>query len=179
MPIDPQPLLRPARRFHLVCRAVFLVLIGLALALILGVLLSPDRTGRMLIGFAGFDGVSPRPWQMAVLAGLLLGQIALWAAVFGTAGRVCGDLVAGRVDQAGARARRLSGWLWAAFAGGLAAHMLGLLAATWHFPAGQRMIGISLGSAQLSTALAALMAAFLARAFSLGALLWQDHREMV
>lgn len=76
-------------------------------------------------------------------------------------------------------ARRFAAWLWVALIWGIAAQMLASGISTWNFAEGERMVAFQLSAAQITTVLAALMAAVLAHAFALGAELWQDHREIV
>jgi hypothetical protein len=61
----------------------------------------------------------------------------------------------------------------------LVAQSAGSVLAGWHCPAGERALSVTLGSAQIAIALTALVAAFLAQAFALGAALWADHRSVI
>jgi len=109
----------------------------------------------------------------------VLAQIGILAGVIRAARAMFKALSASQPASAAHNARIVAAWLWALFLWSVAAGALGSLISTWHYPAGERALAIQFGSAQITTIVAALMASFLARAFALGAELWQDHREII
>jgi hypothetical protein len=173
-----EPLRRIARRFHLGFRAAWGLALALAVALVGAMLLRPEATGAWLAGLTGHPLV-PRPWQGLALAGIALGALGTYAATFAAATRVCHLMARGDLAAAGPAARRLSHWLWGVLALSVAANTLAVLVVTAHAGPGQRALSFAIGSPQVSIAVAAAIAAFLAHALTLGAALWQDHREIV
>lgn len=178
MTVNTEPLRRSARRFHLGFRAAMALTVTAALALVCAVLLWPEEVGAILADLTG-HALAPRPWQGLALAGIVLVGLGLYAATFAAAARVCGGLVRGEVATAGPAAQRLSRWLWAVLGWSIAAHTLAVLVITAHAGPGARALTLAIGTPQISIAIAALIAAFLAHALTLGAALWQDHREIV
>jgi len=99
--------------------------------------------------------------------------------VFALAARVFGKLADGDVDTAAQVAGVLALWFWAIFIWALAEPAVTSVVSTWHMPEGQRSLSIALNGQQVSLALSALIMGCMARALSLGAELWRDHREVV
>lgn len=155
-------------------------LIGaLSLGLLAWLAVDADHAGRVLAEVNGFAVAEPRLWQSLALGGLALVQLCLWSSVLVASRQMFVELAAGRPAEAATRARSVARWLWALLVWSLAVKALTSAIATWYYPDGEHLIAVQLGLAQLTTALAALMASFLARAFALGAELWQDHQEIV
>lgn len=177
--IDPSATLASARRYAGWLLAASWLLALLAAALVVFAVVDSVALGRALSAASGFGTDSPRPWQGLVLAAVFLLQIGIWGGVVVSARRTFVHLAEGQPTAAASAAKQVACWLWLQLFWGLAAHALSSGIATWYFAEGARTIAISFGSAQITTALAALMASFLARAVALGAELWQDHREIV
>ena len=177
--IDPEPLRRSARRFQLGFDIACLATLVAASAMIVALILDPGWIGGALAQAAGYPLSPPRGWQSTALVTIALVVLGTYAAVFHTASAVCRMLVQGALQTAALDARRLSNWLWVLLGTSIGANTLAVLVATAHAGPGQRALSIALGSPQIALAVAALLAAFLARAFVLGAALWQDHREIV
>ena len=180
MSIDPVTVTAPARRIAYVMTCAAIALAVAALALVACVVAAPGATGAWLAAAAGYPATAgPGLWQTVVLSALVLIYVAIWGRVFITARLVFQNLSRGLPAQAGDAARSLSRWLWLVLAWGILSQTLGSVAATWHFAEGERTLAISLGMTQVSIALAALIAGFMAHAFALGAELWRDHQEVV
>ncbi|WP_208353455.1 hypothetical protein [Pseudaestuariivita rosea] len=161
--------------------AALCVLGASAAGLIAMLILDTEGTGRFLIIAAGYEQVIPRPWQSGALTGIVLSQIAVWALVVTCARMIFTALTEADVHRAG-RAATLTArwlWLWLMLVWGILAFALATAVASWHFPPGERSIAINVGTPQISTAFAALLATFISRAFVLGAELWQDHQEVI
>lgn len=178
MTVNIETLRRSARRFHLGFRAMTALTLVAALALLGAMLLWPAEVGGMLAGLTGY-ALTPQPWQGFALAGIVLIGLGLYVATFAAAARVCSVLVQGELASAGPAAQRLSRLLWAVLGWSVAAHTLAVLVVTANAGPGQRALSFAVGSPQISIAIAALIAAFLAHALTFGAALWQDHQEIV
>lgn len=174
--LNPAPLRRSARRFHAGFRIAAWAMAAAGAALLAAMLLRPSVVGDALAGLTG-HAFAPRPWQLATLTALMLGTLGLYGAVFAAAARVCRVLLDGRPEAAGPTARGLSRWLWALLAWSVLSPTLSVLIATAH--AAEHSLTITLGMPQVAFAVAALIAAFLARALTFAAALWRDHREIV
>ncbi|XWN31484.1 MAG: hypothetical protein ROR55_29205 [Devosia sp.] len=177
--IDPNILTVPARRIQTVLTGGIVLLFAITVALAFGVVTRPESLGESLADMSGFSTGPMQAWQNSALAGVAAIHLAVWIMVLGTARRVFGALAKGEPETAGLAARTLSYWLWAMLAWGLVSQMLVAPIATWGFPEGEHIVGVGVGTSQISLALSALIAGFMARAFALGAQLWRDHQEVV
>ncbi|WP_136443923.1 hypothetical protein [Pacificoceanicola onchidii] len=177
--VDPEPLRILTRRFEIGFRVAFALTCAVAVAMVLALLASPDWIGGFLAEATGYPLEAPRLWQGAAFVGIALSVLAAHAAVFRAAGQVCRWLVQGLPARAAGAAQQLSRRLWWLLGLSILAHTASVLVATAHAGPGQRAVSLALGSSQITFAIAALIAAFLARAFVLGAALWQDHQEIV
>lgn len=176
--IDTSPLRRSARGLARVLGAVQIA-VAIGGAALLAAAIASRALTAWLSEAAGYDASGAASWQGLALAALAAGQLGLWFAALGAMRTVFRAL--DRLDPAGASraAGRAARWLWALVGYGILAHAAGSVLASWHYPPGERVLSLSIGSAQVTTALAALLAAFLARAFVLGAALWDDHRAVI
>lgn len=177
--IDPSQTFAAARRLRRVMTATLLLTLGVAGAAALSGASDQGEIVRAVTGRAGWEGPPLPEGQAAVLAGIGLVHLGLWIALLLVARAVFARFAEGDMTAAAARARVLARLLWALFAWGIVAGALASVALSWHFPPGQRELSVGLGSTQVSLALAALVAGFVARAFALGADLWQDHRAVI
>ncbi|MGR3467068.1 MAG: hypothetical protein ACU0CI_04255 [Shimia sp.] len=177
--IDAAPTLSSAQRLAQVMTALLLLPVAGALATLFLSVTAPVDLGIWLAAAAGFPTAPLGGWQAAGLIALLLSHLALWFALLLTAREMFAQIGAGDIDAAGSFARRLALLLWVLLAWGILSHAAGSVLATIALPEGERLLQVSLGTAQISVALAALIASFLAHAFSLGAALWRDHREVI
>lgn len=153
-------------------------LVALAFVLLAG-LFDAVGFGEKLARFGGYEGVTLVLWQGWALTAIVCVHLCLWMILFRTAGLVFRQIAQETPAFASQSARLMARLLWGLLIWGLVSQILASLAVTWHFPQGQRSIGIGFGTPQLTVVFAALMASFMARAFALGAELWQDHKEMV
>ncbi|WP_299963836.1 hypothetical protein [uncultured Roseobacter sp.] len=177
--INPRTLLASARRMQLVMSCmVGLFLVGSA-TLIAVVIATPGVIGAHLAQVSGFANGPLEPWQTVALACIGLVHMALWLAVLTGARRVFGQIAQGNPEGAATTARQLSYGLWAMLGWGLVSQMIVSVVATWGYPPGQRALALGIGTPEISVALSALIAGFLARAFALGAELWRDHQAVV
>jgi len=177
--IDTGAVVTAAQRFAFALTVALWALAALASALLVWLLADAGSAGRNLADAAGFSVEIPRLWQSLALGAVVLAQIGILAGVIRAARAMFKALSASQPASAAHNARIVAAWLWALFLWSVAAGALGSLISTWHYPAGERALAIQFGSAQITTIVAALMASFLARAFALGAELWQDHREII
>lgn len=115
------------------------------------------------------------------IALLVLGLLGLsgWALALWWAHEMFAMLAKGAPHIAVGLARRIALVLWILFLWQTIMPVLGSLVATWHLPAGQRAVSISLGLGQAGTLLSALIASSMAKALQFGAELWQDHKEII
>ncbi len=178
--IDPAPTFAAAGRLRLAMTAVLLLTIAAAGAAALSGA-EPDHAEmvRAVTGRADWDGPPLLVGQQIVLAGIGFVHLGVWLALLLIARAMFGRFAGGDLGGAAARARTLAHVLWGLFAWTIVAGTLASVVLTWHLPEGERALSPSLGSTQVSLALAALVAGFVARAFALSADLWQDHREVV
>ena len=179
MVVDPNILTVPARRIRTVMTCGVMLLLAIAATLAFGAVATPASVGESLARVSGFPTGPLQAWQNGALMGVAAIHLAIWIVLLGTARQVFGTLAEGEPETAGHAARTLSYWLWAMLVWGLIAQMLVSLVATWGLPEGERSLTLGVGTSQISLALSALIAGFMARAFALGAELWRDHREVV
>lgn len=183
--IDPAPVRASARLLSRSLLAVQILLGVLALLTLIGSVLSltvvrlRERLGNALAGAMGIGDVSPETVQVAGFAALVLLQLGMLFIVTGRMRAVFLALDRLRPEAAAQAARQTARWLWVLVIWGVLANALGSVIATWHLPDGERALAIGIGSQQVMTALAALFAAFMARALTLGAALWRDHRAVI
>ena len=129
------------------CVTVFLVLIVVAamMGAVFGI-----RDATAFSGFLteqyGYQDVSLRLWQMiglSVLAGL---SVALWLTVFWLARRVFAFLGNAEILPAAGIAKSISWLLWGIVVLSLLGHSISILIITAHFPSGEKVLSISVGS---------------------------------
>lgn len=177
--VAPEKLLGKVRVLRLSLTAVLLLIAGGAVAQIGYLIADTQGYGRFLGNATGYPDQELRTWQIIALALTALGQTALWAGIAWQGRAVFGALEQGAVERAAQSASGVSKTLWATLVYSLIASTLAVLVVTWHFPEGQRAFAVSLGSAHVTTILAALIASFLSQALVLGAALWRDHQEVI
>lgn len=177
--VDPTMVMAAARRLTVVLSLALSLLFALASVFVAWLLIDAVSIGRVLADATGFPVAEPRIGQSAALCALVLVQLGILSGAAWAARAMFGALSRGEPVAAARDARSVAAWLWVLLIWGVAAGALGSLIATWYYPAGQHALAVQLGSAQATTIIAALMASFLARAFALGAELWQDHREII
>ncbi|MGR3492908.1 MAG: hypothetical protein ACU0DW_12690 [Shimia sp.] len=177
--IDAAPTLTSAQRLAQVMTALLLLPVIGALATLFLAVTAPIDLSVWLAAAAAFPVAPLGGWQATGLIGLLISHLILWFTLLLTAREMFAQIGAGDIDAAGRLARRLALLLWTLLAWGIVSHAIGSVLATIALPEGERMLSVSLGTAQVSVALAALIASFLAHAFSLGAALWRDHRAVI
>jgi hypothetical protein len=177
--VETQPFLRSAAFLERTLRVIFGVVFVAGGVVAAWTVLDPQAFGQTLAGNVGYAVDPLRDWQSYALAGLVLAQIGIWGAVVWQGRQMFAALRTSDFMSATRAARMAARLLWIMLVWGITAHAFGTVIATWHFPEGQRALGISVGSAEISTILAALLATFTAHAFVLGAALWQDHREVI
>lgn len=170
------------RSAHLLGQALLLIWGGLMSAIIVvlvWLVIDLPQVGQALATSVGYGGDALRSWQGFALATILLIQIGIWIAAVWRGRQIFTALTTGALGNASIAASKTAKLLWFMLIWSIVGHMLGTVVATWHFTDGTRALGISLGSAEISTAFAALLATFTSRAFVLGAALWQDHKEVI
>lgn len=178
MTLETGAFLRSADVLRRILSALLVLLIAAGVFVLWWLMLDPAGAGRWLARAAGYDdGLAPL--QGAALGGVLLAQIGVWIAVVWQARTVFEGLLRADAVAASAAARRLAWFLWAMLLWGIVSHALASVITTWHYPVGTRTLAISIGTGQITTLLAALLAGFTSHAFALGAALWQDHREVI
>lgn len=177
--VDPESVTLPAQRLQAVMTTGAALLMLVFCGLVVAAMMNSGGLGMTLADMAGFGSGPLKTWQNLGLTGVVAVHIGVWIVLFILAGRVFGHLAEGDADAAAGMARRLSYWLWGMLIWGIVSQMVVSVVATWGFGEGQRALSIGLGTAQISIALSALIAGFMARAFALGAELWRDHREVV
>lgn len=179
MEIEASSLLRSARLLSRVLQAVLGLAIATGVGLVAWLVASPEQVGRFLAESVGYADGPIVFWQSTALVLLVLVQLGIWAAVTWRGRQIFDALGLGKPSEAALAANRVARLLWVMLAWGVVAHTLGSVIASANYPPGERALAISLGSAQISTLIAALLATFMARAFVLGAALWQDHKEVI
>ncbi|MEL7256060.1 MAG: hypothetical protein AAGL23_17950 [Pseudomonadota bacterium] len=179
MVINTQGVSKAAGRLRQVLLAVALLHVAILLFLVSAAFVDPAGLGDTLADWVGYEPATRALWQnVGLLAAACLGVV-FWVVVFVLAARVFGQLAEGETDEAARHAGQLSTWFWAMLGWALISPMIISVVGTWHMPEGQRELSIALNSEQLTIALSALITACMARALTLGAELWRDHREMV
>ena len=179
MVINTQGVSKAAGRLRQVLTAVALLHVAILLFLVIVACVDPGALGDTLANWAGFEAATRALWQNIGLLVVACLGVGFWIVVFALAARVFGQLAEGETDAAARHAGQLSNWFWAMLAWALLSPMIISVVGTWHMPQGERELSIALNSEQLTLALSALITACMARALTLGAELWRDHREMV
>ncbi len=177
--VETKPVLRSAKLLE---QALFLILMTLMVAaavLVVWMILDVVEVGQTIATSVGYAGALLSSAQGYALGGIMLVQIFVWIAVILRGKEIFAALGANDAQSASIAASQTARLLWIMLAWGIVAQTLAVLVATWNFPEGQRALSISLGSAQISTIFAALLATFTSHAFVLGAALWQDHTEVI
>ncbi|MEM1432206.1 MAG: hypothetical protein AAGG09_22330 [Pseudomonadota bacterium] len=177
--VDPSSLTLPARRIQIVMTCSLVLLSASMAGLVVAAATMPVTVGETLARLGGFAAGPMAAWQSAALTGIAAMHLAVWIVLFGVARLVFAHMADGAPDLAARTARTLSHWLWAMLAWGVTSQMIVSVVATWGLGEGERALHLGIGTSELFVALSALIAGFMARAFALGAELWQDHREVV
>ena len=177
--INAAPVLNSARRMRHVMTVGLAVIGAGAAALGLFALVDPAGMTTELARLAGAADAPVMRWQGWALCAIVTVHLAVWALLLWMARGLFDHLAAGDPAAAGQSARRISHLLWAMLLWGVISQMLVSGVVPWGNPVGSRSISIALGPTQGYVVLSALIASFLARAFALGAELWQDHREVI
>lgn len=177
--IETKPLLRSAKTLELILSLILAALLIAAGGLVIWLILDLSGTGQTLAANVGYGNALLRSWQCYALGLILLAQIAIWCVLIWRGREIFTALCEENVRMASISAAQTARVLWIMLVWGIFAHSLGVLITTWHFPEGERALSIAVGSAQISTVFAALLATFTSKAFVLGAELWQDHREVI
>lgn len=177
--IDMKSTLSSARQLEMVMTGGAVILLLVLLGFVLASVADALAVGARLVTLGGYDATGLQLWQSWAIIAIVCTHLSLWGAVFWTGRTLFGRLAHGAPTAASKAAMHVAWLLWGILIWGLISQALLSVSATWHYPDGMRSLSISLGTSQLSTALAALIASFMARAFSLGAELWQDHVEIV
>lgn len=177
--IDPRAAMGAARRVAVVLGLASCLVLAIGAFVLCWLVVDMAGLGRSLAGVGGYSVENPEVWQSLMLTAVQLAQLCIWGGVIVSARAMFKALAVGDPSMAARVARRFAAWLWMALILGVAAQMLTSGISTWNFVEGERMVAFQLSAAQITTVLAALMAAVLAHAFALGAELWQDHREIV
>ncbi|MEO0385845.1 MAG: hypothetical protein AAF234_20105 [Pseudomonadota bacterium] len=177
--IETKPVLQSAKLLE---HALFLILLTLMVAtavLVIWTILDVREVGQMIATSVGYASATLSSSQGYALSGIALTQIFVWIAVILRGKEIFAALGAGDAGSASIASSQTARLLWIMLIWGIIAQSLATLVTTWNFPEGERAISISLGSAQISTIFAALLATFTSHAFVLGAALWQDHTEVI
>ena len=177
--LETRPLLRSARALHIFLCALTLLATGATLGFAAWVLLDLPRAGMVLAETVGFAEGGTRAWQGVALGALALVYLGLLTVLIYRGQQIFKSLLREDVLGASTAARQAARLLWILLVWGVAARMAGSVVATWHYPVGERSLSLSLGSTEVSTLFAALLASFIAHAFGLGAALWDDHKEVI
>ena len=176
---ETRSFLRSAEILRNALTAVLALLIVMAGVVVVWTLLETGGAGAWLAAQVGQDGTGASGMQAFGLTLLTLSQIAIWYAVVWQTRRIFTALLITDATAASAAARRTAQLLWVMVIWGVLATSLGTVIASWHYPEGERTLALSIGPGQITTIIAALLASFTAHAFTLGAALWQDHRQVI
>ncbi|MEM7571236.1 MAG: hypothetical protein AAF337_15720 [Pseudomonadota bacterium] len=177
--VDTTQTLNAARRLKTAMTFVIIAVLGMVVAAAFFGSADHDDLVRTVTDLPGWDGPPLTQWQEVAVAAIAFVHLGYWLALLLLARGIFGLLSSGDLDGAAKRARTLSFVLWALLVWSVAADALASLAITWHLPEGERVLSISLGTSQVSLALAALISGFLAQGFVLCAELWRDHKEVI
>ena len=177
--IQTTPVLRSAKVLEHALSLIFSgLLIGCAVML-LWMVFDLSEVGETIAQSVGYPSGTLSHQQSFALCGLVLVQLVIWMTVVWQGREIFAALGLGDVRSASIAASQTARVLWIMLFWGIVAHALGTVIATCNFPEGQRSLSISIGSAEISTVFAALLASFTSHAFVLGAALWQDHVEVI
>lgn len=179
MEIKTKYMLRSATLLEQALLLILLALLIAAVVLVAWLGTDLQQAGKWLASGVGYEGAAQRGWQSSALGAIALVQICIWGIVVWYGKQIFTAIKAEDMQTASTSAGTVAKFLWIMLIWGIAADTLGTIITTWHFPEGQRALSIGLGSSQISTAIAALLAAFTSQAFVLGAALWQDHQKVI
>jgi len=177
--IDTTSTINAARNLQLVMRASERTLVIVLACVLLAGVIDVVGFGSKLALFGDYPEADLRTWQSWALVLLVCIHLCLWIKLLRTAGTLFRQIAQETPAFASRSAQIMAHVLWGLLVWGLLSQILASLAVTWHFPQGQRSIGIGFGTPQLTVIFAALIAGFMAKAFALGAALWKDHKEVV
>ena len=176
---ETQSVVRSANLLGLVLLLVLVTLLAAVVALVIWLFVDLPQVGQTLAAGVGYASDTLKSWQSFGLAMILLVQISIWIAVIYRGRQIFTALTEVALNDASTAAGQTARLLWILLVWGIVGHMLATVVATWHFPEGTRALGVDVGSTEISTLIAALLATFTSRAFVLGAALWQDHQGVV
>ena len=177
--LDMSSVLRSSRLIGTVLLVVLIGVGAVAIGLSVYLLLDFEALGRSLSAQAGHAIAEPRVWQAAALTGLVLAGLGTWFWALWAGRAVFVALARADLEAAGAAARRTARALWVLLLVTILVPSLATVVSSWHFPAGERALSISLGTSQVSTILAALLATFLSHGLAFCAELWRDHQRVI
>ncbi|MCP4824501.1 MAG: hypothetical protein GY892_10365 [Shimia sp.] len=179
MKVDEKSVVQSATLLGYVLLLILVALVGAAAAVIIWLFVDVQQLGYMLAAGVGYESDALKTWQAFALSLILLVQIGIWFAVVSQGRNIFTALTRVALSDASTAAGKVARLLWAMLAWGIAGHTIATVVATWHFPEGTKALEVSLGSTEISIAIAALLATFMSRAFVLGAALWQDHQKVI
>jgi magnesium-transporting ATPase (P-type) len=179
MKVGEKSVARSATLLGYVLLLILVALTGAAAAVVIWLFVDAQQIGHMLAAGVGYESDVLKTWQAFALTLILLVQIGIWIAVVSQGRQIFTALTRVALNDASVVAGKAARLLWAMLAWGIAGHTIATVVATWHFPEGMKALEVSVGSTEISIAIAALLASFMSRAFVLGAALWQDHQEVI
>lgn len=177
--IDLSEAVAAAERLRIILTMILLLTLGLVIAAAVSGTTNHAEMVAAVTGRAGWTGPPLMPVQEVALAMIGFVHLGFWLALLLIARSVMGHFAKADLGRAALRGKTLAYVLWALFGWVIVAGALGSVALSWHLPVGERSLAIGIGSTQISLAIAALIAAFMARVFALCADLWQDHSEVI
>ncbi|SMP35924.1 hypothetical protein [Shimia sagamensis] len=179
MKVEKTSVVRSATLLGHVLLLILVALSGAAAAVVIWLFVDAQQLGQILAAGVGYESEVLKPWQAVALTLILLVQVGIWIAVVFRGRHIFTALTQAALSEASMSAGKTARLLWAMLVWGIVGHTLATVVATWHFPEGMKALEVSLGSTEISIAIAALLATFMSRAFVLGAALWQDHQEVI
>lgn len=177
--IDARGALVAASKIEVAMTVGIVILVGFACVGGVASVVFPTELAESFASRAGFVTAPLALWQSWALIAILWAHLLLWLTLLFVARRLFGQLRQGNPAAAVHSARWVAYLLWGMLFWSLASQALVSVAATWGYPEGSRILSIGFGTPQISVAFSALIASFMAQGFTLGAELWQDHREVV
>ena len=177
--INPAKTQAAAARLQMVVTGGLVVLLVLAAAGLVQVARSPLAVGDFLAQQAGYGEVPLSPLQAWGIIAIVAVHVMLWACLLMLARKLFRHMVLASPTEVARCARKAGYVLWIMVFWGIASQGLASVTSTRGYQEGQRVLSICIGMPQVSLAFSALMAGFMAHAFTLGAALWEDHREVI
>lgn len=177
--IDSEAIVRSARASENFLKGLHLLLWLVGIAAIAIAIKSPSTLKELLIGNTAYRDSQLNAAQMLALTTLALSQLLLWGLAIRSTKMSFAQVASDKAGEAANSAARAATYLWVGLAWSVIAEMPFSVIATWNYPVGERVLAVELSWTHFAMLFVALIIGFYSKLLSLGAELWQDHKEII